>query len=256
MVVNVLKKGCRFLDFEIYSVENIPTLGYSSSRNFSSIETVQKITFDDLCKKISTSAFSSPIPNSSDPLFIHLRIKSKNISILDKMAASIEDNLGPRVHTQKINADTLLSTLDNKIIFVVDISYIPDYTKNLKFTKFISLESNNSNQLSSMEDSILLTSKKKPLTLSSDGKSIKNQKWLMVIPGFGINISDKNSNQFFNIVKWYGGNIVPFKFYQDDDGLQEYENFFQYNGSTAFVPLTVAQQFLQNMDTKMEDDLA
>ena len=256
MVMKVLQKGCRYLDFEIYSIDNKPTLGYSSSRDFNSIETGQKIVFDDLCKKLSSSAFTSPVPNGSDPLFINLRIKTTNYSLLDKMAISIEDNLGSRVYKTQVTQDTLLSELVNKIIFIVDVNYMRDYAANSClnispchfFSSFISLESGNSSGLNTIEDSLLLSSLKTPLSLSDSGKTAVVKKWLSVSPGFGMNASDSNLTSFLKLVKHYGAHIVLFKFYQDDDGLQTYENFFSDNGETAFVPLTVAYTYLQNLD--------
>jgi len=235
-LVSVLKKGCRFLDFEIYSVDDVPIVGYSSSRSFTSIETSQKITFDDLCKSLANHAFIV-----SDPLFIHLRIKTTSVDILDLMAVNIKANFENQVFTTSIDPTKVtLSALKNKIIFIVDIAYFPNYKSSASFAAYVAIESGTP-QLQSIQESLLLSQDTTyPLTLSKGQKLATTTKWMTVVPGFSPAQTGSNTTNFLILLKNYSVQIVPFKFYIKDDALRDYENFFIQHGDVGFVTLASA----------------
>lgn len=85
MVKYVLSRGCRFLDFEIYSDEaNNAIVGYSSDPAAvnPTISNKNNVLFQDILKTTIASAFSNQYgqtyttTNTNDPLFINIRLKT------------------------------------------------------------------------------------------------------------------------------------------------------------------------------------
>ena len=85
---NVISQGVRLLDFEIYSLENVPIVSTSSSpKNYYIKESNNNIDFADALETIINNAFNiSTCPNPTDPIFISLRIKSTNQKMFDNLA--------------------------------------------------------------------------------------------------------------------------------------------------------------------------
>jgi hypothetical protein len=84
-LTNVLKQGCRGLDFEIYSINDQPVIATSTTDSYYIKETYNSVPFADAMKIIVNYAFSDTVaPNPSDPILIHLRIKSTNQKMFQK----------------------------------------------------------------------------------------------------------------------------------------------------------------------------
>jgi hypothetical protein len=85
---NVIAQGVRFLDFEIYSLNNDPIVATSSiPNNYFIKESNSSVPFRNVFDTIINTAFNiSTAPNPSDPLFIHLRIQSTNQKMFSNMA--------------------------------------------------------------------------------------------------------------------------------------------------------------------------
>ena len=93
MVNLVLSRGCRFLDFEILIIDGQPCVTYTKDSDYLVREPENYIILDTILSTVSSSAFSKPTPNTSDPLFLHLRVKSKDKDAFIKVASSIESTL-------------------------------------------------------------------------------------------------------------------------------------------------------------------
>ena len=89
-------QGARGLDFEIYSIDGKPAIAASSVSDNSIKETYNSVPFAEALNEISNYAFSGHI-NKGDPIFLNLRIMSKNKEIYDKMAHDLERILGSRL---------------------------------------------------------------------------------------------------------------------------------------------------------------
>jgi len=85
---NVISQGVRLLDFEIYSLENVPIVSTSTSpNNYYIKESNNYIDFSDALETIINNAFNiSTCSNPTDPIFINLRIKSTNQTMFDNLA--------------------------------------------------------------------------------------------------------------------------------------------------------------------------
>jgi len=148
---SILKQGVRCLDFEIYNINNIPIVSSSSSnsKNYFVKETFNSVNFSEVMKIISNYAFSGgTVPNPTDPLIIHLRIKSNEQTIYKNLAKIFKsyDNimLGKNYsfenYGKNIGAQPLLSFM-NKIILIVDKSN-NSYLENKEFMEYVNMTSN------------------------------------------------------------------------------------------------------------------
>ena len=148
---SILKQGVRCLDFEIYNINNIPVVSSSSSnsKNYYVKETFNIVKFSEVMSVISNYAFSGgSVPNPTDPLIIHLRIKSNDQSIYSNLAKIFKsyDNimLGKKYsyenNGKNIGAQPLTSFM-NKIILIVDKSN-NSYLENKEFLEYVNMTSN------------------------------------------------------------------------------------------------------------------
>jgi len=83
----LLKQGVRGLDFEIYSINDEPVVATSTVPNYYVKETYNSVPFLSVMDTIINYGFSGSIaPNPTDPIIIHLRIKSTNQAMFSKFA--------------------------------------------------------------------------------------------------------------------------------------------------------------------------
>ena len=135
----VISQGARVLDFEIYSVDGSPVVAASSRPEFSMKETYNYVPFVDAVDMINKYAFSSyrindktgieeGCYNSNDPLFLCLRIKSRNVMIYEKIATIIKDKLGSKLldprFSYSFNGEDLgkikLTNFMSKVVIMID----------------------------------------------------------------------------------------------------------------------------------------
>ena len=242
-----LIRGYRFIDMEIYLVNDQPHVGFSTLKNYNTMESPPILLFDAL-GTIMAKAFT--LENGKDPLFLHFRIKSVRQDIFPKLANIIQIQLGKRLHHGKVSKNTLLSEIQDKAIVVVDKSYVPqldqyeckeDCTED--FLEMVNMYSGTVD-LQSMKVYEKLEQSTQPLQLSEDQRT--NVKTLqMVSHGIGEFYNKKNFPDFYRLVKNYSTQIVPIKVYARDDPLMIYEAFFKNNGGRAFVPMAIAYSYIE-----------
>ena len=240
----VLLNGCRFLDFEVYFIDEKPVVGFSKGK-YQSNESIQQIDSDDVlpfydvCRKL----VSGKCPNPNDPLFLHFRIKSNNVNIFDKMAeAFTSSGIQEKLPKMKVTKDTILSELQNKIIVVVDKTYVPS-VDNSKLTDMIQLYSGTS-ELASFKLQQKLVQKARPLSKTTDNET-NTDSLVMVTHEVGIDYDHKNVEKTFEkLVIDHSVQIIPHKFYSDDGLLTDYKNFFSDHGHTAYMTMAVAHSAL------------
>lgn len=147
-LINVLKQGCRCLDFEIYSIQNSPVVASSTSKLLVK-ESYNHIEFSSAFDIIKNYAFSSSTaPNYKDPIILHLRIKSQNQEMMNKMASIFKANnafmLGSK-YSYENNGENIgnipVLQLQNKIIIIVDKTN-PSFMENNNLLEYVNLTSN------------------------------------------------------------------------------------------------------------------
>ena len=154
---NIIKQGVRCLDFEIYSIDNVPVVATSTLDDNNIKETYNSIPFTEVMSTVVSYAFSSSTaPNYTDPIILHFRIKSTNQQMYSNLAAILKSNnsrlLGP-AYSFEYNlcdenncysrnlGDVKLKDLKNKIIIIVD-RINTSFIDNKDFYEFVNMTSN------------------------------------------------------------------------------------------------------------------
>jgi hypothetical protein len=128
-VKDILKRGCRFLDFEVFYIDGKAQVAYSTDPFRITIDSDNILLLSDVFDTLITDGFANA-PNSGDPLFIQLRIKSKptiDVGIFPLIVASIQSKLGNRLYSGKVSGETQIRDLMGKIILVVDQKICPEF---------------------------------------------------------------------------------------------------------------------------------
>lgn len=145
----VIKQGVRCLDFEIYSVNDNPVVAASTDPSYFIKETFNAIQFNDVLSTLQMYAFSGgSCPNPTDPIIIHLRMKSTNQTMFTNMANLFSNYdsimLGKEYSFEQegtnLGAVPLLS-LQNKVIVIID-RINNSFLENAALLEYINLTSN------------------------------------------------------------------------------------------------------------------
>ena len=103
MIKDMLSRGCRFLDFEIFRMNNNPCVAYGIDPTFVTITSKTFMCLNKVLKNIIVNGFSGPSPNANDPLFIYFRIKSRNTEICNKIGICVNNYLSNRLYNEKVD---------------------------------------------------------------------------------------------------------------------------------------------------------
>lgn len=132
----VIHRGARVLDMEIYSVNGKTVVAASSNNNYYQKGTYNSIPLADVITIIETYAFSaSTCPNFNDPLILHFRIKSNEDHVFKDMTELLSSSFnGKRLgqnfmyesHGENVGAMPISS-------FMGKVMYVVDKSSNTKF---------------------------------------------------------------------------------------------------------------------------
>jgi hypothetical protein len=225
-----IEQGVRCLDFQIYSINNMPAVAVSSVSEFNVKESFNSIPTNDVFKMINNMAFSSThCPNPNDPLILHLRILSTNVKIYEILAKQITEILNSKIlgveYSFEFGGQNLgslpIKTFLGKIIIIADASN-PLYQKT-KLDEYINIASGAPfmRKLRYIDVKFLQDAK-----LSSYNK----QNMSIVLP----DLIPSYSNPNFNDAREYGCQMVAMSFQKTDSSLAYYNNFFE-KSKSAFV---------------------
>jgi hypothetical protein len=224
---SIIKQGVRCLDFEIYSLDNEPVVASSTSDSYYVKETFNSVLFSKVMEVIDGYAFANgTAPNPTDPLIIHLRIKSTKQEMYTKLASifsNYKKMLGLKysyISTGKnIGMEPLLSFQD-KIILIVDNTN-DSFLENEQFLEYVNLTSGSifmrayhSYDIKNNPDIYELTD------YNRSGMSI-------VLPDKEINPSNPNGI----VCRNYGCQMIAMRYQYVDDYLMENAAFFDREGS-------------------------
>jgi hypothetical protein len=145
----VIKQGVRCLDFEIYSVDDKPVVATSTSDDYHVKETFNSVSFGDVMNTINSYAFAGgTCPNPTDPILVHLRIRSNNQKIYSNMASifkSYDSVMLGKEFSYENSGRNLgglpLLSFKGKIILIVD-KINNAYLENKEFLEYVNLTSN------------------------------------------------------------------------------------------------------------------
>ena len=251
----VIARGCRFLDFEIYNIQNEPVVGISTTNSFSLIECQTTISFNDILYFIASNAFVSTLaPNPNDPLFIQLRIKSKDTIIYSLIAKYIQKNFSPNILINGlIDINQPLSFFGGKVIFIIDKTQTPSEYLQISNCKgileecillepYVNIEMGTPSFPSTNQSQTSNTTSD-PLHVNSDGITTNISKLKLFYPDIAF-IKSKSNPSYYSYVKDLSVQILPMCFFIVDDSLKKYEKMFVENGNCAFVPMSKVMSYI------------
>jgi hypothetical protein len=113
---SVIKQGCRFLDFEIYSLDGDPVVAVSKSASFNEkgsfnsldLRNVLKCVYDNAISTYDNSTISCP--NPKDPLILNFRMKTSMIDIYNKMAYQLSSIFATVLLSNEYNLNNVASS--------------------------------------------------------------------------------------------------------------------------------------------------
>lgn len=257
----VIARGCRFIDFEVFSVENQPVISSSSVNSFNYKETFNHIPVSEAFEVLGSYVFSgSKCPNPGDPFIIHMRIMSRNVTMYDNLAKIISQSktvarnlLGPKYgreyQSKDLGNEDVLS-FKGKIILMVDGTN-PVY-RSTKLFELVNMSSNS-----------LFLSKYTYFGVKNVGdpqtfKDANKKNMCLVIPDKGGRpINDGHNGPFT-----WGCQIAAMCFQEEarDEKLKAYEDKFASVGyafilkpeDLRYVPITIAPPAPPNPKASME----
>jgi len=248
MVKEVVSRGCRFLDFEIFYIKEdevfSPRVAMSSDYKNVSIDTDNSVALIDILNSASSHAFSQTSPNNKDPLFIHLRIKSNDTNVYDAVAKNIQTVFTTRKYEGDITNQTRLDEIMGKVIIVMDKTIRREYKEHSKLLEsLINIESG-SEALNQFTINSLMNASEKLIAIDDNNLTTDLEKIQMVMPN-----QEKYNTNIIDIIHNFGVQIFPAKFYAADDELEDYEDIFNQN-SHGIVPMGSMVYYLQKRQTQ------
>ena len=260
---NCISQGVRFLDFEIYSINDQPVVATSSVLDYTVKETYNYIPLASVFERILNEAFSSgTCPNFRDPLILHFRIMSNNCKMYTNFANLFVNNinLNSRTLGKKYSYEfsnptygslnlgrTPIKDFSGKIIISIDSSNplfrhtpLDEYVNIASGSPFLRIQRYTDVKLN--QDMTFTEFNKKNMSI--------------VLP----DLSANDTNPSFNVCRAYGCQFVAMSFQNYDVNLEQYNDFFDGNRSAfvikpdnqRFIPLTIPKPPPQNPDLSYE----
>lgn len=266
MLSYLLGRGVRFFDFEVYFIQDAttglytPQVGYSTDGKIIAMESTNTILLDNVLSALVAGAFSQTSPNNHDPLFINLRIKSNNNDIYKAVASSVDFTLKPVLYKdsnggREVTKNTPMSELMGKVVLIVDKTINRDYQEHTSCDKntpgvcydlnqYINMESGGENMnLNKYSD--ILAQNALNIQIANDNLKTNIKNMNLVLPS--VLPANASNPEITDFITKYGCQIVPFKFYQRDNGLYKYETLFNDN-TAGIIPMAKAIAYYQKMD--------
>ena len=240
-IKTVLNRGCRFIELEIYSINGMPVVGYSTDNKKYNLDSDNSLALGDVLNKIVSIGFSES-PNASEPIFIHMKIKTSNTDLYNKIANVIKANIEPRMYNGARGNDAMLamplSKLMGKVVIVVDTDGedSPDY-KDLK--QYVHMESGKYTVRKYKADELAAGLLEPPI-VKDNGITTGVQLIRLVYPS-----NTYNNPDIKTLVPKFGAQIVMNQFNSPDNNLTETERIFSDNKS-SFVPMARMLRYLKN----------
>ena len=242
----ILQRGCRFLDFELYYINQNVVVGYSNDGY--TMLSKNTLALTDVFNCLISNGFSAPSPNLGDPLFVQLRIRTTDPQAYKDIATAITSGLSARLFKGNVDGNTLINTIMGKIVLVVDSQISGDYsiypvcntgdTSCKPLGMLVNMQSNiyPLYKYSSKQMTNLLSNP--PAMYDSQNSDITVLR--MIEPATSTETVNPNSVLF---MQNYGVQIIENRFYMTDSALKKYEQFFRDN-KMAFVPFYITLPYL------------
>jgi len=227
----IIKQGVRCLDFEIYSIQDQPVVATSIVKDFYVKETYNSVLFSDVMSTIYNYAFSSgSCPNYSDPLIIHLRIRSNNQTMYTNISnifqlyddVMLSSEYSYENYNQNLGKLPLYS-FQNKIIIIVD-RINNAFLENQDFLEYVNLTSNSAFMRAYNYTDIKNNPDAQELTVYNQ------QNMTIVLP----DVQNNPNNPSGPLCRAYGCQMIAMRYQYVDNFLEDNAILFD-EGGYAFV---------------------
>lgn len=254
---NVIAQGCRCLDFEIYCLNNIPVVAVSSIDQVGVKQSYNFLSVSDVLDAINNYAFNGNTlpslvagstnepqrfcPNPTDPLFLHFRLKTNNVNVVNQLAALIaqtfESKLLPIKYMREANGKNMTKTpikdlvddVNGKVVIMVEKS---NNTSGMQ----ILYQSATMWELTNITtNSVFIHEKRfteiKNTNAPNDVINYNRQNMTIVLP----DLNENNTNYIYVVPRLLGCQFIAMNFQNTDQNLISYNKFFD-DSKCAFVP--------------------
>lgn len=186
----VLEKGCRLVDFEIYTRDGIEYVSYSGDPEFKNMDTDgNRLSLGEAFSTLAGNAFTNPSPSPEDPLFILLRIKNNSADAHSRIAKMLDASFKARFYNAEVNRGTKLKKLMGKVVIIIDVQSSPQYKSGVKCSTetchrledYVNIEAG-SIHLPKYTYSDLTTLPAKPVSPDSDFMRTDIKSFMMITP--------------------------------------------------------------------------
>ena len=270
MIRFLLQRGCRLLDFEIYTNSNkIEYVSLSKNEDFvmdTLNEDADRLSFADAMGTVNAYSFVNPSPSPNDPLFLSLRLKN-NLkkddlrAVYKRIADILKVSFPNRLYQDsngralEVNGSTPLRDIMGKIVVIFDTE-----NKLSNFDKYCSDSGNECSEIYPLinipanvagglpiytyED--VTTKSIEPVLQQRDGVGTTINTFYMVIPPVDDVIQLPSPRE---VVLSAFPQFMLYKFHINNTNLEEYEKIFN-TAQSSFVPISS----LLSMKNEDEDE--
>jgi hypothetical protein len=254
---NVIAQGCRCLDFEIYCLNDTPVVAISSIDQIGVKQSYNFLNASDVLTAINTYAFNGNTlpslvagstsgiqrfcPNPTDPLFLHFRLKTNNVNVVNQLAAYIaqifESKLLPIKYMRESNGKNMTKIPITDLVNNVNGSVVIMVEKNNNTSGMqILYQSANMWELTNITtNSVFIHEKRftdiKNTNAPNDVINYNRQNMTIVLP----DLSENNTNYIYVVPRLLGCQFIAMNFQNNDLNLISYNKFFD-DSKCAFVP--------------------
>jgi len=233
MIKNVLQRGCRFLDFQVFIKDNTAIVAYSQDDYIDAFTSnPPALSLGGVFSTINMNAFNENSPNPNDPLFIQIRILSNLPAAKSIVAQTIASAFSANLYADPatgyaipIDLNVQMNQLQGKVVIVTDQNAV---TADGNLSKYVNLITGTANVRTYTANQLTYQ------PINPPDPYVYNFK--IVLPNLGYFFGISNSDATY-LIKKYGAQVVAQAFYSQDLNLTNYEAIFNEYRS-AFIPIS------------------
>ena len=231
--------GARFLDFEIYSYNNIPIVAASTSDDNNIKEVYNYLTVEEVFETLNYNSFDNSITTcANDPMILNLRFMTENTSIFNKVAKLINEKLNYNPQSNQIDSYLIkyskeinllkqpIKKLSKKFIIIATANPTNNIFNDTDLNDLINLKSNGEYCKTYRYDTI----RSKGFNSATLEREVRHN-YVIVLP----NLSNDLYNYDIELPLSNGCQAICMKFQNMDTNLLSYHELFKDNGRYSFI---------------------
>lgn len=256
---NVIAQGCRCLDFEIYCLNDTPVVAVSSIDQIGVKQSYNFLYAADVLAAVNNYALNSNgstlpsfvpgsknepqrfCPNPNDPLFLHFRLKTNNVNVVNHLASIIaktfESKLLPIQFMREANGKNMTKTPIKDLVDNINGKVVIMVEKNSNTGGMpILYRSANMWELTNITTNSVYIHEKRFTDIKNTNSpkevvDFNRQNMTIVLP----DLNENNTNYIYVVPRLLGCQFIAMNFQNTDQNLISYNSFFD-NGKCAFIP--------------------